>query len=129
MNWQLFVRNIALTLIIVVFGLAGIVVAAQLCEDKDRFVGSCFTVHGRLLVSNGTPSVRLIPKGSKKQLGVVNDSDAEDRPLPDEVARVISTETRIHGQFEVCPLTKAKPSEMQMVCLVSGKNLIVRKVQ
>ncbi|TKB90694.1 MAG: hypothetical protein E8D40_13255 [Nitrospira sp.] len=129
MNWQLFMRNVALTLIIAQFCLAGAVIAAQLCEDKDRFVGACFTVHGRLLVSNGTSSVRLIPKGSKLQLGVVNDGDAEDHALPGEIAKVISTETRIYGKFEVCPLTESKPHEMQIVCVISGKSLIARKIQ
>jgi hypothetical protein len=129
MNLQDFVRNVALTVIIAQFGLVGVVVAAQLCEDKDRFVGSCFTVQGRLLVSNGTPSVRLIPKGSKRQLGVVNDGDAEDHALPGEIAKVISTETHIYGKFEVCPLTESKPHEMQMVCVISGKGLIARKIQ
>lgn len=129
MNWQLFVRNVTLTVIIAQFGLAGAVVAAQLCEDKNRFVGSCFTVHGRLSVSNGTPSVRLIQKESKRQLGVVNDGDVEDHALPGEIAKVISTETHIYGTFEVCPLTESKPHEMQMVCVISGKGLIARKVQ
>lgn len=121
--------SVALTLIIAQFGLADVVVAAQLCEDKDRFVGSCFTVQGRLLISNGTPSVRLIPKGSKRQLGVINDGDAEDHALPGEIAKVISPETHLYGEFEVCPLTQPKPSEMQMVCMISGKDLTVRKVQ
>jgi hypothetical protein len=85
-------------------------------------------VQGKLFVANGTPSVRIVPKGSKRQLGIVNDGDAEDRALPNEVARIVSTETHIYGQFEVCPVTKAKPHEMQMVCLVSGKNLVVRRI-
>ncbi len=82
-----------------------------------------------MFVSNGTPSVRIVPKGSKRHLGIVNDGDAEERMLPDEVASMISTETHIYGQFEVCPFTKPKPDEMRMVCLVSGKNLVARKIQ
>ena len=57
---------------------------------------------------------------------VLNDGD--DRALPAEVAEVISTEVYIHGQFEVCPLAQSKPKQMQMVCLISAKNLITRKI-
>ena len=120
--------SVAFMLSFVQLFLSGSAIAAQLCEDKNRFMEPCFSVQGKLFVSNGTPSVRIVPKGSKRQLGVVNDGDAEDHALPTEVAKLISTEVRIHGHFEVCPLTQSKPNKIQMVCLISGKNLIARKI-
>lgn len=103
--------------------------AKELCEDKSQFVDSCFSIHGRLFVSNGTPGVRIWKVGTKRVLGVVNDSDTEDRNLPAEIAKIITTDVHVYGDFEVCPLTKPKPKEMQMVCLMSGKNLTIRKIQ
>ncbi len=129
MRNQLLRASAALTLIYLQMFLPISAIAAQICEDKERFVGSCFSVQGRLSISNGTPSVRILPKGSKRLLGVVNDGDAEGRALPNEVAKLISVETHIQGNFEVCPLTEPKPNQMQMVCLLSGKNLIVRKTR
>lgn len=126
---QLLMGSGALILTCIQVGISGSAIAEQFCKDKNKFVGSCYSVQGKLFVSNGTPSVRIVPKGSKSHLGIVNDGDAEDRMLPDEVARMISTETHIYGQFEVCPLTKPKPDEVQMVCLVSGKNLVSKKTQ
>ena len=120
--------SVAFILSFVQLFLYGSAIAAQLCEDKNRFVGPCFLVEGKLFVSNGTPSIRIVPKGSKRQLGVVNDGDSEDRTLPTEVAKLATTEVHIHGHFEVCPLTQSKPKQMQMVCLISGKNLIAREI-
>jgi hypothetical protein len=129
MRQQLLMGSGALILTCIQVGISGSAIAEQFCKDKNKFVGSCFSVQGKLFVSNGTPSVRIVPKGSKRSLGIVNDGDAEDRTLPDEVAIMISTETHIYGRFEVCPLTKPKPDEMRMVCLISGKNLVARKIQ
>jgi hypothetical protein len=127
MRRQLLVHSLALASVCVQPLMFSLVVAEQICEDKSQYVGGCFSVKGKLFVSNGTPSVRIIAKGQGEQLGVVNDGNIEGRALPDEVAKLISTETRIYGQFEVCPLTEAKPKEIRMVCLISGKNLIARK--
>ena len=129
MRNQLLIASAALTLTYLQMFLPISAIAAQLCDDKERFVGSCFSVQGRLSISNGTPSVRILPKGSKRVLGVVNDGDVEDRALPKEVAKLISVETHIHGDFDVCPLTEPKPKQIQMVCLLSGKNLIIRKTR
>ena len=78
MRKHLLIASAALTLTYLQIFLPVSAIAAQLCEDKERFVGSCFSVQGRLSISNGTPSVHILPKGSKRLLGVVNDGDAED---------------------------------------------------
>jgi hypothetical protein len=101
--------------------------ARELCEDKSRFVAPCFGVHGRLSIFNGTPGIRIWKIGTKRVLGVLNDGDAEERSLPPELAKLVAVDVRIYGDFEVCPLTTQQSKKMQMVCLLSGKNLLVRK--
>lgn len=103
--------------------------ARELCEDKSRFVDTCFSIHGRLFVSNGTPGVRIWRIGTKRVLGVLNDGDTGERSLPPDIVKLVAVDVHIYGDFEVCPLTKQQSGKMQMVCLLSGQNLLVRKIR
>src|SRR5215470_7968732 len=49
------------------------------CRGNNDLMGKCFELHGRMFVSNGTPSVRIWPVGSKRLLGVL---PAEQEILP-----------------------------------------------
>jgi hypothetical protein len=104
---------------------------AQSCRARSDVVGKCFTVHGRLSVYNGTPSIRLWPVGSKRLLGVIDPKDPSNAPgpsvLPTSIKGQLDWDKEIVGDFLVCPLTKMKPGRMQTICIESGKNLAVRQ--
>jgi len=104
---------------------------ASSCRARADLVGKCFTVHGRLSVYNGTPSIRLWPVGSKRLLGVLDPEDISGEPgpttVPTSIEKKLDGDKDIFGDFLVCPLTRSKPGRMQTICIESGKNLIVRK--
>lgn len=106
--------------------LAPLTWAKELCEDKSRFVDPCFKVHGRLSLFNGTPGIRIWKIGTKRMLGVINDGDSDEKRLPPDIAKLVTVDAHIYGDFEVCPLTKQQSGKMQMVCLLSGEHLLVR---
>jgi len=92
------------------------------CRCNPELVGACFTVHGRLSPSNGTPSLRIWIIGSKRILGVI---PSEDEIVPPTLMAHLRFGTSIYGDFTVCPFTESKPGEMQMVCIEEAKNLVV----
>ena len=101
------------------------------CRARSDVVGKCFSVHGRLSVYNGTPSIRLWPIGSKRLLGVLDPKDASNAPgpsvLPPSIGGKLDGDKEIVGDFLVCPLTQRKAGRMQTICIESGKNLVVRE--
>ncbi|NEX94862.1 hypothetical protein [Caulobacter sp. 17J65-9] len=87
---------------------------------------ACFWVEGRLSITNGTPSVRIWPTGTKRLLGVVTASgEAEGAGLlPAEVERLHPDFDRfVWGRFHVCPLTEDRPGWTRRVTLVGAERL------
>jgi len=103
---------------------------ASSCRARSDVVGKCFSVHGRLSVYNGTPSIRLWPIGTKRLLGIIDPNDASNAPgptvLPGEIKNKLDWDKDVLGDFLVCPLTRQQPGKMQTVCIESGKNLSER---
>ena len=106
---------------------------APSCRTRSEVVGTCFKVHGRLSVYNGTPSIRLWPTGSKRLLGVLDPNDASNTPgptvLPEEIKLKLDWNKDVFGDFFVCPLSRKQPGRMQTICVESGKHLTVREHQ
>lgn len=94
------------------------------CKDNPGVVDKCFTIHGRISIYNGTPSVRIWQVGSKHLFGV---SPAENEIMPEEIKKYLSFGTHIYGDFFVCPFTKAKTGYMQDVCVESVSNIVVEQ--
>jgi len=49
------------------------------------------------------------------------------RNIPEDIESQINPDVAIFGDFLVCPFTRPHAGEMQLVCIESGKNLVVRK--
>jgi hypothetical protein len=47
--------------------------------------------------------------------------------VPREIEEQINQDVEIFGDFLVCPFTRSRPGEMQLVCIDEGRNLVVRK--
>ena len=99
------------------------------CRAHPQLIGRCFTVRGRLSVHNGAPARRLWKVGTKRVLGISEQrfSVAGYRNIPEEIESKISQDVALFGDFVVCPFTRSKPGEMQLVCIDEAKNLVVRK--
>jgi hypothetical protein len=99
------------------------------CSEHPQLVGRCFTVHGRLSIYNGSPALRIWKLGTRRVLGISDQrfSVAGYRNVPVDIERQINQDVAIFGDFLVCPFTRSKPREMQLVCIETGKNLVIRK--
>ena len=105
------------------------------CKGNSQLVGDCFVLRGRLSAVNGALSLRMWRVGTKRLLGVegrYDDGDHNHNPeavLPENVLQVFSPfENEVYADFEVCPFTKEKPGEMQVVCVHSASNLVVKEL-
>jgi hypothetical protein len=88
-------------------------------------VGKCFVIHGRVMYTNGTPSLRIWRVGSKRILGVL---PPEDEIIPESLKHALNGFNKsVDADLEVCPFTKEQPGAMQMVCVESAKNLVVKE--
>jgi hypothetical protein len=99
------------------------------CREHPQLVSKCFNVHGRLSTYNGNPAVRLWRIGTRRVLGV---SDQRFnlpgyRNIPEDLAKQLDGENEILGDFLVCPFTRPRPGEMQLMCIESAKNVVVNK--
>jgi hypothetical protein len=99
------------------------------CRAHPQLVGKCFSLHGRLSVYNGAPAIRLWRMGTNRLLGISEQRFALPgyRNLPESLTQQLNQENEIFGDFIVCPFTKTKPHEMQLVCIEAAKNVTVQK--
>jgi hypothetical protein len=99
------------------------------CSKHPLLVGSCFTVRGRLSVYNGAPSLRIWRIGTKRILGVSEQrfAVAGYRNVPENIRAEIDQNKALFGDYLVCPFTKPKENEMQIVCIEKVSNLVVKK--
>jgi hypothetical protein len=98
------------------------------CREHPQLVAPCFPIRGRMTYWNGAPTVRIWNLASKRMLGV---SDGRFRldgytNLPPDIAARLTWETDLFGVFVVCPFTRQRPGEMQLVCVDSATKLLVR---
>ncbi|HMG72099.1 MAG TPA: hypothetical protein VK582_01245 [Pyrinomonadaceae bacterium] len=98
------------------------------CREHPQVIGKCFAVRGRLSVYNGAPAIRLWRMGTGRVLGISEQrfSLPGYRNLPESLSQQLSGDNDIVGDFLVCPFTKPKPREMQLVCIESAKNVSVQ---
>ena len=97
---------------------------AGACKSDKRVTGACFTVHGRISHYNGTSSTRIWVIGTHHMLSV----PSEDTELPENLRKLMATfYDEVYGDFLVCPFTREKAGEMQLVCIEAVKNLKLQK--
>jgi hypothetical protein len=99
------------------------------CREHPQLTGKCFVVRGSLAVHNGAPAIRIRRIGTRRVLGISEQRFKLPgyRNLPEGLAAQLNGDNEILGDFLVCPFTRPKPREMQLVCIESAKNTSVRK--
>ncbi len=103
--------------------------AQKSCSEHPQLIGKCFNVRGRLSVYNGAPAVRLWRIGTRRVMGISEQrfSLPGYRNLPEDLMKQLNEENEIFGDFLICPFTPVKPREMQLVCIESAKDVVVKK--
>jgi hypothetical protein len=101
------------------------------CKGSERLVGDCFTVHGRMTLGNGGPAIRIWRIGTERMLGVwePNEGDKDVSWLPNPIDGQLDYDRQIFADFEVCPLTKETPDELQIVCVQSATHVVTRDLR
>ena len=92
------------------------------CKSDPDIMEACFTIHGRLNVWNGSPSLRIWPVGTRRIMGVL-----DEYPLPGELDDYDLLNGAAWGDFEVCPFTKDRQGWMRMVCVESASKVTYKK--
>lgn len=93
------------------------------CKADKRVVDPCFKVHGRLSNWNGNPTGRIWIIGTKRILGVREDTDLP-KALKD---RLGDFDDVALGDFEVCPFTRQQQGRMQIVCVAAVSGIMMSK--
>jgi hypothetical protein len=100
------------------------------CRQHPQLVAPCFQIRGRLSVYNGAPALRIWPIGSKRLLGISEGrfllANYENIP-PGIVAQLVTPDSVMFADFQVCPFTQDVPGVMRLVCLDSAKNILVKR--
>jgi len=74
------------------------------CRASPNLVGACFSVHGRLFVANGTPSVRILRLGTNRILGVLDRQlQAESDEVTPDAVRQAAMDSLQERFYEVMP--------------------------
>ena len=100
------------------------------CREHPQLIGKCFNVHGRLSTYNGNPAVRLWRIGTRRVLGISDQrfSLPGYRNILEKLSEQLNGDNLIFGDFLVCPFTRPRPREMQLVCIESAKNVVVKEM-
>jgi hypothetical protein len=91
----------------------------------------CRTVHGRMMATNGTPSLRIWEVGTRHYLGVDVAEDLSLKTLPANIRRKWLAaaprgslfDASLYGDFRVCAWKPRRNGEMEMVRVTSGHKL------
>jgi hypothetical protein len=96
------------------------------CRGNHSVVAECYALHGRMFLSNGSPSLRIWPVGTSRLLGVLL---SEEEIIPSEIRKQLAFGVRIYADYEVCPFTTQKPGQMQFVCVESASNIVIEDLR
>jgi len=80
-----------------------------------------------MTIGNGTPAVRIWPRGTHRMLGVINpqnDADAGEM-LPPNVRSQMTPDNGyvVWGQFHVCPVAPDRPGWMRFMTIDRARKL------
>ena len=93
------------------------------CRKDARVIAPCFRVHGRLSNWNGNPTRRIWMVGTKRMLGL-----RDDTALPPALEKQLGNfDQEVFGDFEFCPFTREKAGAMQVGCVAEVANYSLKK--
>ncbi len=104
--------------------------ASAECGATSGAVGPWFVVHGRLTLYNGWPDFVIWKIGSNRLLGVLPNGPGNPESsdiLTDPVAKLLNPDPdgiAVFGDYRVCPLTPARPGQMQLVYILDAVRLV-----
>ena len=109
----------------VAFSSFGVSFAADVpaCRHSPHVVAACTTIHGRLDVWNGTPSIRLWHIGTRHMLGI---EPPEHPIMPAILLEQLQAGHSLYGDFVVCPVRRERAGRMGAVCIEAADQLFAQ---
>jgi hypothetical protein len=106
--------------------------AGPSCRTSPNLVGACFSVRGRLFVSNGPRSVHITSAETGRVLDVLGrDAWAKNMkavpPAVDALLASSPSSTEVEGDYVVCPFDRTHIARTQAVCIETASHLIARR--
>lgn len=101
------------------------------CSENPKTIGKPFVVHGRLSAYSGAPLVRLWDISTHRSLGVSEGRFYVKgyRNLPKFLEKKLNWDTVLYGEFAVYAFTRSQPGVMQLICVESVKNLVIKRAR
>jgi len=96
------------------------------CRSNPDVVAACFSLHGRMSLWNGSPSLRIWRIGTNRMLGVL---PSESPIIPSALRKYLAFGVRVYGNFVVCPFTAQTSGSMQMVCVQSASRVVIQDLR
>ncbi len=121
-------RPLSFAVLIVLISTALNAQQRQSCKHRSDLVGQCSKIHGRAYIVNG-PGLIIWRIGTTRILAVEGEEENVPKNLSDAIHSGGDPDFGMYvfGDFEVCPLTRDKPGEMQWVCMESASHLVARE--
>jgi hypothetical protein len=89
----------------------------EICKGKTEYQQQCKWIDGTISIYNGTPSVRIHQRGSKRVYAV---GPSEQELMPSDLKSKLTVDNAIDAKFRVCPLRK-KNQGLKVVCIDEAK--------
>jgi hypothetical protein len=97
---------------------------ASTCSSDSGIGDTCFVFHGKLMIGNGTPSLRILNIKTKRIYGVLN---PKSEIVPDSIIKMDRIENIVFADFKVCQFSNMRSGKMKMVCIDSIANITIKK--
>lgn len=99
------------------------------CSANPMVSEKPFVIRGRLSIYNGSPTARIWEIGTHRLLGVSDGQFQKDgyANLPESIQSMVGFGIDLYGDFKVYPFTESRPGVMQLICVESGKHLVMKK--
>lgn len=94
------------------------------CPSDSGAGDTCFVFHGKVIIGNGTPTMRILNIKTKRIYGVLN---PKSEIVPDSIIKMDRVENIVFADFKVCQYSKVKSGKMQLICIDSMANITIRK--
>lgn len=99
---------------------------AGICQAKVESMQRCHWIDGTIAIYNGTPSIRIRQRASKKIYAV---GPAEQEWMPSELKSKLTVDNTIDARFRICPISKERQKGLSVVCVDRSKIVKIEDIR
>ena len=91
---------------------------SEICKGRVESSQQCHWIDGTVSIYNGTPSVRIHQRGSKRVYAV---GPSEQELMPSDLKSKLTVDNAIDAKLRICPMNKQKQKGLRVVCIDEAK--------